>query len=200
MPRLRNGSIHAANTGRIGFVALQIHAADRAGAVVHVEVGRQLRVPRLERHRVAVGELLLARTRVDPSSPCSSPVHSASRTVRRMRRPVAFRMRIASIIAADPAALSVAPVPACQESKCAPSITTSSARSVPGISATMLNESSVSSTKRFWTFSSRLHRHVAREQPRQPVVLLRGDDDLRRDRAFPWHRGSPMEPSTISVP
>ena len=63
-------------------------------------------------------------------------------------------MRIASIIAAEPAALSVAPVPECHESKCAPSITTSSALSVPGSSATMLKLSSVSSVKRFWTFSS----------------------------------------------
>ena len=53
------------------------------------------------------------------------------RTVRRSGRPVAFRMRIASIITADPAALSVAPVPVCHESKCAPSITSSSALSVP---------------------------------------------------------------------
>ena len=43
------------------------------------------------------------------------------------------------LITADPAALSVAPVPACHESKCAPIITTSSALSVPGISPTMLN-------------------------------------------------------------
>ncbi len=49
-------------------------------------------------------------------------------------------MRIASIITAEPAALSVAPVPPAQESKCAPSITTSSALSVPGISAMMLKE------------------------------------------------------------
>ena len=44
-----------------------------------------------------------------------------------------------AIITADPAALSVAPVPACHESKCAPSMTISSALSVPGISAVMLN-------------------------------------------------------------
>ena len=59
--------------------------------------------------------------------------------MRRSRRPDCLRMRIASIITADPAALSTAPTPACHESKCAPSITTSSALSVPGISATMLN-------------------------------------------------------------
>ena len=45
----------------------------------------------------------------------------------------------ASIIAATPAALSVAPVPAWVVSKCAPIITTSSARSVPGMSASKLN-------------------------------------------------------------
>ena len=40
----------------------------------------------------------------------------------------------------DPAALSVEPVPACHESKCAPIITTSSFKvgSVPGISAITL--------------------------------------------------------------
>src|SRR5258705_227091 len=47
-------------------------------------------------------------------------------------------MRTASMHTADPAALSVAPVPECHESKCAPSITISSFRSVPGISATTL--------------------------------------------------------------
>ena len=54
--------------------------------------------------------------------------------------PMAFKMRIASIITAEPAALSVAPVPACHESKCAPIITTSSFKrgSVPSISAMTL--------------------------------------------------------------
>ncbi len=61
------------------------------------------------------------------------------RTVRRRLTPLCLRMRIASIIAADPAALSVAPVEACHESKWAPSITISSALSVPGISPTTLN-------------------------------------------------------------
>ena len=42
------------------------------------------------------------------------------------------------VAAADPEALSVAPVPPCHESKCAPSMTISSALSVPGISATAL--------------------------------------------------------------
>ena len=47
-------------------------------------------------------------------------------------------MRIASIITAEPAALSVAPVPACHESRWPPSITTSSFLSVPGSSAMTL--------------------------------------------------------------
>ena len=63
------------------------------------------------------------------------------RIVRRGFAPMVFRMRIASIIAAEPVALSVAPVAAATESKCAPSMTTSSrsAGSVPGISAIVLN-------------------------------------------------------------
>ena len=49
-------------------------------------------------------------------------------------------MRIASITVAAPSALSVAPVPVCHESRCAPTITISSliALSVPGISAITL--------------------------------------------------------------
>ena len=60
------------------------------------------------------------------------------RIVRRGVTPMAFRIRAASIMIDDPMALSVAPVAACHESRCAPSITTSSALSVPGISATVL--------------------------------------------------------------
>ena len=55
--------------------------------------------------------------------------------VRRGFTPIALRMRTASITTALPAALSVAPVPACHESRCAPSMTTSSFLSLPGISA-----------------------------------------------------------------
>ena len=47
-------------------------------------------------------------------------------------------MRAASIICAQPMALSVAPVATCHESRWPPSITTSAALSVPGISATTL--------------------------------------------------------------
>ena len=62
----------------------------------------------------------------DPSSPSSSPLHSATRMVRRGATPIAFRIRAASIIVAQPIALSVAPVAECHESRCPPSITTSS--------------------------------------------------------------------------
>jgi hypothetical protein len=47
-------------------------------------------------------------------------------------------MRIASSIVAEPIALSVAPVRECHESMWPPSITTSWALSLPGISATTL--------------------------------------------------------------
>ena len=59
--------------------------------------------------------------------------------VRRGAAPIAFRIRSASIITALPAALSVAPVPVCHESKWPPSITSSSASlaSLPGSSAMM---------------------------------------------------------------
>ena len=62
------------------------------------------------------------------------------RTVRSMLRFSVFRIRITSIITALPAPLSVAPVPACQESKCAPIITNSSFFLPPGISPTILAE------------------------------------------------------------
>ncbi len=71
--------------------------------------------------------------------------------VRRGFRPVAFRMRIASIITAELTPLSVAPVPECHESKWAPIITTSSALSPPGSSAITLSELRSASTKRFLT-------------------------------------------------
>ena len=67
------------------------------------------------------------------------------RMVRRGCRLSVFSRRMASSITPEPAPLSVAPVPECQESKCAPIITTSSFSrgSVPGISPTMLNEERV---------------------------------------------------------
>ena len=58
--------------------------------------------------------------------------------VRRGVTPIAFRIRAASIIVAQPIALSVAPVADCHESRWPPSITISSFLSVPGISAIVL--------------------------------------------------------------
>ncbi len=76
----------------------------------------------------------------DPSSPCSSPPHNATRIVRRGRAPIAFRIRIASITVVLPSALSVAPTPVCHESRWPPIMTTSSfsAGSVPDSSAITL--------------------------------------------------------------
>ena len=75
--------------------------------------------------------------------------------MRRRRTPLAFRIRIASIMIAEPAALSLPPVAPCHESKCAPSMTISAALSVPGISATTLNDCGLSS------FSSSITRERA---------------------------------------
>ena len=77
----------------------------------------------------------------EPSSPCSSAVHRPSRTVRAIFKSSVFKIRIASMATAAPAALSVAPVPPVHESKCPPSITKPAFGLLPGISATRLNES-----------------------------------------------------------
>ena len=74
----------------------------------------------------------------EPRSPSSSPLQSAIRIVRRGLRSSALRMRTTSMATETPAPLSVAPVPLCQESMWPPSMTSSSFRSVPGISATVL--------------------------------------------------------------
>ena len=95
--RLHPGLEH----GLRGGVLLQVDAADPAGAVVEVEVGRELAVLGLQRHRrrrvvAHVGRhlvrprlLLLGREAKcsatyarEPSRPCSSPAHSPTRTVR----------------------------------------------------------------------------------------------------------------------
>ena len=68
----------------------------------------------------------------EPRSPCSSPLQRAMRIVRLGLTPRAFRIRTASIVATTPAPLSVAPVPPCQESRWAPSMTTSPFLSDPG--------------------------------------------------------------------
>ena len=52
-----------------GHVALQPDAADRAGAVVRVEVGRHLRVFRLQRHRLGDRRNAPARTRASRAGP-----------------------------------------------------------------------------------------------------------------------------------
>ena len=88
---------------------------------------------------------------------------------------------MASIITADPAALSVAPVPACHESKCAPSITTSSARSVPGSSPSRVKLSSVLVVEAVLDVQLDLHRQLAGHQARDAVVVFGGHHDLRRD-------------------
>ena len=61
-----------------------------------------------------------------------------TRMVRRGCTPMALRMRAASIITAQPMALSVAPVAECHESRWPPSITTSSFLSDPAISEMVL--------------------------------------------------------------
>ena len=120
------------------FVPLQVDAADRAGAVVDVEVAGELRVLRLQLHRRRIAEVRLdVRRRAEQPLLLAAPQPDAHRAP----QPDAAwpsGCRIASIMTAEPAALSVAPVPVCHESKCAPSITTSSALSVPGSSPTML--------------------------------------------------------------
>ena len=90
----------------------------------------------------------------EPSRPCSSPLHSTRRIVRRGCRFSVFSMRTASIITTAPVPLSVVPVAACQLSICAPSITISffNSGSSPGISATTLF--SVESTARNVVFVS----------------------------------------------
>jgi hypothetical protein len=65
----------------------------------------------------------------DPIRPCFLAAPQPMRTVRRSLRPLCFRMRIASIITADPAALFRRAGAPCHESKCAPIMTTSSALS-----------------------------------------------------------------------
>ena len=87
-------------------------------------------------------------------------------------------MRRASIIAAEPVALSVAPVPAATESKCAPSSTISSfsTGSLPGISAMTLNPLAVVSSWNFvCTLSSTLTGHTLVEDADEAVVVFDGE-------------------------
>ena len=74
--------------------------------------------------------------------------------VRRGFAPSALRMRMASSATATPEVLSLALGLACHVSRCAPSITTSSARSLPGISPTMFDTFSTVSPIRLRTSTS----------------------------------------------
>ena len=90
---------------------------------------------------------------------------------------------MASIAAADPAPLSVAPVPVCHESKWPPSITTSSrsAGSVPGISAMTLNNSTLSVSAHV-EGEGKLHRLLLVEHPDNPPVLFARENESRIGR------------------
>ena len=92
----------------------------------------------------------------EPWRPCSSPPQKATRIVRRGLAPIALRMRAASRATAQPAAVSLAPEAACQLSKWAPIMTTSSARSVPGISPRTFEAFSTFSPTRLRTSTSTL--------------------------------------------
>ena len=129
------GSTRGTATGPVVIVHadsvadLEPHRGKLRGAFVMTEAP-EAREPEFEAaaRRFTPEELLEAPEARDRPS----PDQSAIRIVRRGSRPSDFRIRIASIITIDPAALSVAPVPLCHESRCAPIITYSSARSVPG--------------------------------------------------------------------
>ena len=103
--------------------------------------------------------------------------------VRRGFAPTVLRMRIASIITATPAALSVAPVDECQLSRCAPISTISLAdRSrklgddVHPVHVGLVVELRLD-------LDLHLHRHAAVEHADQPVVVLDRERDLRRHLA-----------------
>ena len=102
--------------------------------------------------------------------------------VRRGLAPTVLRMRIASIMTATPAPLSVAPTDECQLSRCAPSNTISLARSDPGSSATtFIPFMSISSWNCGADIELHLHGQSTVEYPHQPVVVLDRQRDLR------WH-------------
>ena len=90
-------------------------------------------------------------------------------------------MRIASITVALPSALSVAPVPVCHESRCAPTITISSftALSVPGISADHVVRVAIRFVVGRLNLHRELHRNLLLEHLRHQVVVLGGEDDRR---------------------
>ena len=90
-------------------------------------------------------------------------------------------MRIASITVAEPSALSVAPVPVCHESRCAPTITISSliALSVPGISAMTLWVLRSLFVEGRLDLDGELHRNLLLQHARDQVVVLGRQDDRR---------------------
>ena len=137
-PRSCSDGSHASNTGATAKFSCSQMPRSRPEPLSRLKYPES--VSCAGRNRIVCGSPKCRRTYSrEPSNPCSSAPHSASRIVRRGRAPIVRKIRITSIIAATPVVLSVAPVPAWVVSKCAPTITTSSARSVPGISARMLN-------------------------------------------------------------
>ena len=92
---------------------------------------------RLERHRLAIAEVLLhVGARAEQPLLFAAPQAEAHRTAQ--LEADAFRIRIASSMIAEPTRVVGRARALCHESKWAPSMTTSSALSVPGSSATTL--------------------------------------------------------------
>ena len=193
-PRSFNGRDPLREDRRHGGVALRIDAADLARAVIHVEVGgdqlllrldferpggpaqefRQLhlvgRGGGLSRSEVLGRVALRAEQALLLARPEGDANGAAGLDVER------FRMRTASMATMVPAPLSVAPVPAIQLSRWPPTITTCSFRrgSVPGISATVLKACSCSPVN--FGFDVHLHAdgHVRLGQPIEPAIALDG--------------------------
>ena len=152
-----------------------------AGAVVRVEVRRELRVLRLQRHRRRDRRSDRGRRRASRAAPALRRPRARRGSCGAACAPTAFRIRIASIIAALPVALSVAPVAYGCESKCAPSMHDfSDARSVPG----NLGDR-VEAVRRGLVVELRLdvqldlHRHALVEHADHAVVVLDGERDRR---------------------
>ena len=108
---------------------------------------------------------------------------------------------------AQPAALSVAPVPACQESRWAPSITTSPRRSVPGISASVFVGHEVGVVEAARARPPRARRRVPRSTSRTQAVVVLGGHDQRGDarcsrppRASRRPPRAPRSPRACSAP
>src|SRR5579871_5665127 len=102
------------------------------------------------------------------------------RTVRSILRSRALRMRTASMATEQPVALSVAPVPPCQESKCAPSMTISSFLRPPSISPTTLKRIGGRIDELGLDIEFQLHGDVVLQQAHDAVVVFRRERDNRR--------------------